>query len=55
MRARRPTSPETNQPTAPDALIALVRMLARETARECLRQTPAPPEHEEQPRPDDRK
>jgi hypothetical protein len=55
MRTRRPTSPETNQPAAPEPLIALVRLLARETARECLRQTPAPPEHEEQPRPDARK
>ena len=46
---------ETNQPAAPDALIALVRLLARETARECLGPTPAPPENQEHPRQDDRK
>jgi hypothetical protein len=55
MRKRGATSPETNQPTAPDALIALVRLLAREAARECLGQTPAQREYQEQPRPDDRK
>ncbi len=55
MPARRPKSPETNQPAASGALIALVRLLAREAARECLKQTPAPPEDHEQPRPKDRK
>lgn len=55
MRRRGATSPETNQPAATDALIALVRLLAREAARERLNQTPAPPDDQEQPRPDDRK
>jgi hypothetical protein len=55
MRARRPKSLETNQPKAANALIALVRLLARETARECLGQTPAPTTHKEHRRPDKRK
>jgi hypothetical protein len=55
MRTRRRTFPKTNQRTATAALIALVRFLARETARELLAQAPAPPERQEQPRPNDRK
>jgi hypothetical protein len=55
MRARGARSTETNQPAATDALIALVRLLAREAARECLGQTPAPPERQEQHLPNDRK
>ena len=55
MRANGAKPSKTKQPAAPDALIALVRLLARETARECLVQTPAPPENQEQPQQDDRK
>lgn len=44
MRTRGATTPETNWTAATDALIALVRLLARETARESLGQTPARPE-----------
>jgi hypothetical protein len=55
MRRRGATSPETNEPAASDALVALVRLLARESAREWLNQTPAPPEYQQQLRRDDRK
>ncbi len=44
MQTRGATTSLTNQTSATDALIALVRLLARQTARECLGQTPAPPE-----------
>ncbi len=44
MRTRGATIPKTNQTAATDALITLVRLLARETARECLNQTSALPE-----------
>jgi hypothetical protein len=44
MRASGATTPETNQTAATNALIALVRLLAREMAREYLGQTAAPPE-----------
>jgi hypothetical protein len=44
MRTRGATAPEKNQTAAANALIALVRLLARETARECLGQTATPPE-----------
>ncbi len=55
MRARRSTDPEKLQPAANDALIALVRLLAREAAREWLNQTPTPLENHEQSRSSDRK
>lgn len=54
MRARA-TSPETDQPTAHDALTALVRLLAREVARECVDQAPALPKPQEQAQPEDPK
>jgi hypothetical protein len=55
MRARRRTFSQTNQPKATDALIAVARLLARETARECLGQARTPPAQQEHPRPDDPK
>jgi hypothetical protein len=41
MRERGATSPETNYTAATDPLVTLARLLARQTARECLSQTPA--------------
>jgi hypothetical protein len=55
MRARRRTFSQTNQTKATDALIALVRLLARQTAREYLGQAPASPARPELHRPNDRK
>jgi hypothetical protein len=53
MRQREPKSIESSRSAAPHALTALVRLLARQAAREFILQTPAPPDTS--PHPQDRK
>jgi hypothetical protein len=53
MRERGSTSIESSRSAAPDALIALVRLLARQAAREFVVRTSAPPDAS--PHPQDRK
>lgn len=48
------TSCKSSQFAAPDALIALVRLLARQAAQEFVVEAP-PPDSQEQPEPDDRR
>jgi hypothetical protein len=48
MRQTGSTSIKSSQPAGPDALIALVRLLARQAAREFAAQGPAP-SHSKQP------
>jgi hypothetical protein len=49
------TSANSSQSAAPNALIAIVRLLARQAAREFAVQASAPPHSQKQPRVDDRK
>jgi len=44
MRERGSTSIESSRSAAPDALIALVRLLARQAAGDFVLHTPAPPD-----------
>jgi hypothetical protein len=53
MREPGSASIESSRSAAPDALIALVRLLARQAAREFVLHTPAPAETS--PHPQDRK
>jgi len=53
MRRREPIPTKSSPSAASDALIALVRLLARQAAREFILQTPAPPDTS--PHPQDRK
>jgi hypothetical protein len=55
MRQRGSTSFKSSRSAAPDALIALVRLLARQAAREFVVQAPAPPASQKHPQPGDRK
>jgi hypothetical protein len=55
MRQRGSTSIKSGQSAAPDALIALVRLLARQAAREFVVQAPALPDSQKHPQPGDRK
>jgi hypothetical protein len=54
MRQRGSTSIKSSPSAGPDALIALVRLLARQAAHEFVAQAPAP-SHSEQPQQGDRK
>jgi len=53
MRRRDSTSTKSSPSAGPDALIALVRLLARQAAHEFVVQGPAPPDTS--PHPQDRK